>query len=110
MGKPYSIDLRERAVAAVEEEGLSRHEAAWRFSVAVSTVVNWVRRYRETGSVAPGQMGGHKPKAIQGEHEAWLRHRLGSGISRCAASSPSSPRAASRSVIVRSGTSSRPRS
>jgi putative transposase len=77
MGKPYSIDLRQRAVAAVEEEGLSRHEAASRFSVAVSTVVNWVRRYRETGSVAPGQIGGHKPKAIRGEHEAWLRQRIG---------------------------------
>jgi transposase len=35
------------------------------------------RRYRETGSVAPGQMGGHKPRAIRGEHERWLVERLG---------------------------------
>jgi transposase len=28
MGKPYSMDLRERAVAAVLKEGLSRHESA----------------------------------------------------------------------------------
>jgi hypothetical protein len=34
-----------------------------------------VRRFRETGSVAPGQMGGHKPKAISGEHRAWLVER-----------------------------------
>ena len=33
-------------------------------------MINWVRRLRETGSVAPGQMGGHKPKAIAGEHRA----------------------------------------
>src|SRR5258708_21558195 len=76
MAKPLSLDLRERVVAAVEEEGLSRHEAASRFGVGVSTAINWVRRFRETGSVAPGQMGGHKPKAIRGEHEVWLRNRL----------------------------------
>jgi putative transposase len=76
MGKPYSMDLRERVVAAVEREGLSRHEAASRFGIAVSTAINWVRRFRDRGSVAPGQMGGHKPRAIRGEHEAWLRERL----------------------------------
>ena len=77
MAKPLSMDLRERVVAAVEEEGLSRHEAASRFGVGVSTAINWVRRFQETGSVAPGQMGGHKPKAIRGEHEVWLRNRIG---------------------------------
>ena len=76
MGKPYSEDLRKRVVAAVLTGGLSRNEAASRFGVAVSTAVNWVRRWRETGSVAPGQMGGHKPKAIRGEHEVWLRKRI----------------------------------
>ena len=76
MAKPYSMDLRARVVAAVEEGGLSRHEAASRFGVGVSTAIAWVRRFRETGSVAPGQMGGHKPKAIRGEHAAWLRHRI----------------------------------
>ena len=35
-----------------------------------------MRRYRETGSVAPGQMGGHKPKAIRGEDRAWLLDRI----------------------------------
>ena len=57
MAKPYSMDLRERAVAAVLREA-SRHESAARFGVAPSTVVNWVRRFRQTGGVAPGQMGG----------------------------------------------------
>ena len=77
MAKPYSMDLRERVVAAVEKEGLSRHEAASRFGVGASTAINWVRRFHDTGSVAPGQMGGHKPKAIRDEHEAWLRERIG---------------------------------
>jgi transposase len=75
MARPYSLDLRERAVAAVERGGMSRHRAAAQFGVGVSTVINWVRRLRETGSVAPGQMGGHKPKAIAGEHRAWLLQR-----------------------------------
>src|SRR6266446_6592591 len=34
-----------------------------------------IRRGRQHGSVAPGQMGGHKPKAISGEHRAWLLER-----------------------------------
>lgn len=75
MGRPYSTDLRERAVAAVLEEGMSCHEAAHRFDVAPSTVINWVRQYREKGHVEPGQMGGHKPKAISGEHRIWLIER-----------------------------------
>jgi len=79
MAKPYSLDLRERVVRAVLEEGFSRHAAAARFGVVASTAINWVRRFRETGSVAPGQMGGHKPKAIRGEHEVWLRRRIGEG-------------------------------
>jgi transposase len=79
MGRPYSIDLRERAVAAVEQEGMSRHAAARRFGVAASTVINWVRQFRREGHVEPGQMGGHKPKAISGEHRIWLISRCSSG-------------------------------
>ena len=76
MGKPYSIDLRERVVAAVESGGMSRHGAAALFGVGASTAINWVRRLRETGSVAPGKMGGHKPKVIAGEHRDWLLQRV----------------------------------
>ena len=79
MGRPYSIDLRERAVAAVEQEGMSRQAAARRFGVAASTVINWVRQFQREGHVEPGQMGGHKPKAISGEHRIWLITRCSSG-------------------------------
>ncbi len=61
MARAYSMDLRERVVALVERDGLSRHEAAARFGVAASSAIKWVRRFRETGSVAPGQIGGHNP-------------------------------------------------
>jgi transposase len=76
MGRAYSRDLRGRVVTAVLEGGLSRRKAASQFAVGISTVINWVRRFRETGSVLPGQMGGHKPKAIAGEHRAWLLFRI----------------------------------
>ena len=37
MTKPYSMDLRDRVVAAVEAEGMTRHQAAARFGIAVSS-------------------------------------------------------------------------
>ena len=79
MPKPYSMDLRTRVVRAVEQDGLSRRQAAERFGVAVSTAINWVRRFRETGSAAPGQMGGHRPKKIIGAHRDWLLERCRDG-------------------------------
>ena len=46
MAKPYSLDLRERVVEAVEGDGLSCNQAAARFGVAISTAIDWVNRYR----------------------------------------------------------------
>ena len=76
MGRPYSLDLRNRVVAAVENDGMSAREAAAQFGVGASTAIRWGSRLRETGSVAPGKMGGHKPKAIAGEHRTWLLQRV----------------------------------
>jgi transposase len=78
MGKPYSLDLRKRVVAAIEG-GMSRNQAAKQFGEAISTAIGWMRRVKETGSVKPGQMGGHKPKAISGEHAVWLSQRIKEG-------------------------------
>jgi len=75
MGKPYSMDLRERVVAAIKSGGMSCNRAAKQFRLG-STVVNWVGLLRETGSVAPGKMGGHKPKKIAAEHGFWLLQRI----------------------------------
>jgi putative transposase len=79
MGKPYSMDLRERVVAAVLTGGMSCNRAAKQFGIGISTAINWVKRLRETGSVAPGQMGGHKPPAISGAHRVWLLERIKEG-------------------------------
>jgi putative transposase len=75
MAKPYSADLRERVVKAVVQDGLSRRQAAQRFGVGASTVVLWMQRWRATGHVEPGQMGGHRPKKIAGDWGTWLLER-----------------------------------
>jgi transposase len=75
MARPYSNDLRERVVGSVDRGELSRREAAARYGVGVSTVIRWVRRLRETGSVSPGKMGGHRPKKLCGPWRTWLLQR-----------------------------------
>ena len=42
-------------------------------------MIHWVRRFRETGSVAPARIGGYKPKAIRGAHHVWLAERVQRG-------------------------------
>ena len=108
MGRAYSMDLRERVVAAVAQEGLSRRQAAARFGVSDSTAINWLKRVATTGSVAPGQIGGHKPKKIAGPHRDWLVGRCRERDFTFAGSWLSSPSAASRSTTARSGSSSTP--
>ena len=75
MSRAYSMDLRERLVRAVEEEGMSRRRAAARFGVAPSTAIHWLQRVEQKGSVAPGKIGGYKPKKIAGAHHEWLVQR-----------------------------------
>lgn len=74
MAKPYSQDLRKRVVAAVEG-GLSRRQAAVLFDVASSTVVHWMRRLRETGSVAAKPMGGDHRSRLMAERD-WILARI----------------------------------
>lgn len=75
MARPYSMDLRERAIARLEAGERVRAVAA-ALSVAPSSVVKWRQRRRATGSVAPGKMGGHVPRKIRGDDEAWLIDRI----------------------------------
>jgi transposase len=74
MVRPYSMDLRERLVAAVEA-GESRRSAARRFGVSASIAVKWMQRVRQTGSVAPDQVGGYRRPALEGERD-WVLARI----------------------------------
>jgi transposase len=52
MPRPYSADLRERALVACERREGSRAEVARRFAVGVSTLHDWLRRQARQGRAA----------------------------------------------------------
>lgn len=74
MARAYSLDLRERVVAAVDA-GQSCRTVAQVFDVSVASVVKWSQRFRATGSPAAKPMGGKRPYALAGERD-WLLKRL----------------------------------
>jgi transposase len=69
MTRPLSNDLRVRLVDCVAT-GLSCRAAAERFGVAASTAVKWVRRWRDTGVVAPRRQGGDRRSGRIESHAA----------------------------------------
>ena len=72
MGKPYSLDLRERLVAYMEA-GHSCRAAARVFRVSASTAVRLAAAQRERGDIAPrpqGRMPGTVGKLAA--HQAFL--------------------------------------
>jgi transposase len=71
MARPYSLDLRERVVSAIAAGGTCR-EVASMFDVAVSTVVKWSGRQRETGSAAAKPMGGRRHYPLEAERDFLL--------------------------------------
>jgi putative transposase len=79
MTRPYSNDLRERVVGAVERGGMSRRQAAVHYGVGISTAIKWVQRLRRTGSVSPGKIGGYRPKKLRGGRRLWLLERCRGG-------------------------------
>jgi transposase len=57
MGKPYSLDLRERVIGFVKQGG-SRRGAAERFAIGPICAIKLVERWERTGSATPGKRGG----------------------------------------------------
>src|SRR4051812_34975218 len=74
MGRAYSLDLRERVVAAVVA-GESCRAVAAPFKVSGASVVKWSQRFRATGSAAARPMGGNHPYVLTSERN-WLLRRL----------------------------------
>ena len=73
--RAYSVDLRERVVAAVDG-GMTQEQAAATFGVSVNTIGRYLGRRRATGSLAPTvQRHGPKPEKTQRLH-AGLPSRL----------------------------------
>ena len=78
MTAPYSLDLRERAMAR-KAAGETNRVIAAALRISPSCVSKWTRRQRETGSLAPAQIGGYKPRTLSGACAGWLRARIGAG-------------------------------
>ena len=78
MTAPYSIDLRERAMAR-KARGETIRSIAAALNISPSCVSKWTQRERETGSLAPAQIGGYKPRRLSGPCAEWLRARIASG-------------------------------
>lgn len=75
MTRPYSVDLRERAVARAEA-GEAIREVADELGISPSCVSKWTTLKRQTGSLKPGKMGGHRKRTLSGEAAQWLEWRL----------------------------------
>ena len=74
MSKLYSLDLRERVAAFALAKG-STNLAAQTFSVSKATAVRWAKQLRDTGNVAIGDVGGHRPVILRNERD-WLMARI----------------------------------
>ncbi len=59
MPRPYSQDLRDRVIGAVED-GSSARAAGRLFGVSESVAIKWVARWRRTWSLSAKRMGGYK--------------------------------------------------
>jgi transposase len=76
MSKPYSLDLRERAVAAAEAS-LLQTEVVRLFSVSLATLKRWLSKRRAGQSLAPKRYRpGPRPAFGTPEARAALRAQL----------------------------------
>jgi putative transposase len=70
MTRPYSQDLRDRVIAAVEEEGLSRREAARRYRISITAAVRWLQAAQQGRRTALAQGGDRRSRLTA--HRDWL--------------------------------------
>jgi putative transposase len=78
MTAPYSVDLRERALAR-RGAGETNREIAVALRISPSCVSKWTKRKRETGSLAPAQIGRLQPRRLLAESADWLSGRSAAG-------------------------------
>lgn len=72
MPNPYPTALRERAVRAYEDSTARYTDVAAGFGISLATLVRWVQRSRETGTLAPFAKAGGWQSPI----DLPLLHRL----------------------------------
>ena len=73
--KPYSQDLREKIIGALEDGAETQEEIAARFAVSLSFVEKLWRRFRTTGSCAARAHAGGRLRSLRA-HEAIIRREV----------------------------------
>lgn len=73
-GQPYSQDLRERVLSAVDG-GMPAYQAASLFRVSVSFIYKALGRRRRTGETTARPQRGHLPQKLEAYHQA-IRDRV----------------------------------
>ena len=73
--RPYSQDLRDRFCRMVDR-GMSARAASRHLEVSESVGVKWAQRWRATGDLRPGKVGGHRRPLLEPERE-WLIELVG---------------------------------
>jgi transposase len=71
MAKPYSQDLRDRVIDAVQRGEMSRRAAPRRYEISESIAIKWLERVERDGSREPVGHGGHRPSKLM-PHRAFL--------------------------------------
>jgi transposase len=74
--KPYSLDLRQRVVAAVEEGDGTIADVAAKFRVGKTFVKKMLRLWREKGALAPQPHGGGAAAALTPPQLRALRQQV----------------------------------
>jgi transposase len=73
--KPYSQDLRERIIDAIETKEATQHEVAQRFSVSLSFVEKLLHRWRTSGTYTAQPHAGGQRRHLT-DHAETLRREV----------------------------------
>ena len=74
--RAYSVDLRQKVVAAVERGDSTIEEVASAFGVGQTFVKKMLRQHRETGDLRPRPHGGGQPRRLSDKHLKLLRREV----------------------------------
>ena len=69
MAKPYSQDLRDRVIEAVERGKMSRRAAGRHYAISRSVAIKWLERLERHGSREPVGHGGHRASKLMPHRE-----------------------------------------
>ena len=72
MAKPYSLDLRQKVIDAIELDGLKKSEASALFQISRNTIDLWLKRKAATGCLKPSVK---EVSSDQGKIQDWKAFR-----------------------------------